>query len=146
MTNVELNNIHYQIFGVQGLHAIAPEPIDHCYAEQLVSRWVTYAFASGTEREVVMRYKSLGLNYALQKLFCKTSMAGYWSCKCGMPNPQFNQGNQVFVGEKTPFALHSGVGNNPLMSGHTRTNAELGNKSEWSWFKQIDNDGVEFLN
>lgn len=108
MTNADLNLIHGQIFGVLGTVSLLPEPIDLCEAMQLVLAWLDYVNASGTEREVVLRYKSVGVNYALQKIICKgypgsQELEGFWACLCNLPGTQFNQGNNVFPTVRTPF-------------------------------------------
>jgi hypothetical protein len=106
MTNVDINIIHAKIFGVTGTISMLPEPIDTCDAQQLILGWLDYAFNSGTEREITMRYKSLGANYALQKLLCNVpDIQASWRCDCNLPKPQFSQGNQVFPCSTTPHII-----------------------------------------
>jgi hypothetical protein len=103
MTNADINKIHAQIFGVMGNISMLPEPIDTCDAQQLILGWLDYVFNSGTEREVTMRYRSVGVDYALQKLLCNVpDIQASWRCSCDLPQPQFSQGNKVFPCSTTP--------------------------------------------
>jgi hypothetical protein len=104
MTNEDINKIHSKIFGVKGTISMLPEPIDTCDAQQLILGWLDYAFNSGTEREITMRYRSVGVDYALQKLLCNVpDIQASWRCSCDLPQPQFSQGNKVFPCSTTPF-------------------------------------------